>query len=81
MLSVEKMVLHLNEKLLKDDRRKDVEIEMSDGNVMAHSLILMAGSEAVDGILTNGTAATADLKRLTWKEHDKAVGQFFLRLL
>jgi len=80
MVSAEKVVC-LYEKLLKDDSTKDVEIEMSDGTLMAHSSILRAGGDAMEGLLTNGAAASSSLKRLAWKEYTKTLGQFFLRLL
>ncbi|CAE8690485.1 unnamed protein product [Polarella glacialis] len=54
---------------------------MSDGLLRAHSCILMAGSDAIRGMLRNGIAATSSQKRLSWKEHPLSVGRFFLRLL
>lgn len=67
------------ERLLDDDELKDVTIEFSDGTLRAHSSILSSASEAVKGILRNGTARES--KTLTWREHDLKVGRFFLRLL
>lgn len=71
----------LNERLFNDESTKDVEIELSDGELKAHSVVLMVASEAFRAILSNGVAATANPKRLSWREHKKTVGQFFLRLL
>lgn len=48
MVSAE-AVVQLNERLLGDDESKDLEIEMSDGLLRAHSCILMAGSDAIRG--------------------------------
>uniref|UniRef100_A0A7S4UYP6 BTB domain-containing protein n=1 Tax=Alexandrium monilatum TaxID=311494 RepID=A0A7S4UYP6_9DINO len=67
------------ERLLDDDDLKDVTIEFSDGTLRAHSCVLSSASEAVKGILRNGTARES--KTLTWREHDLKVGRFFLRLL
>jgi len=67
------------ERLLDDDELKDVNIEFSDGALRAHACVLSAASEAVKGILRNGTARES--RALTWKEHDLKVGRFFLRLL
>lgn len=67
------------ERLLDDDELKDVTIEFGDGTLRAHSCVLSAASEAVKGILRNGTARES--KALAWREHDLKVGRFFLRLL
>eukprot|EP00931_Biecheleriopsis_adriatica_P006637 TRINITY_DN108010_c0_g1_i1.p1 TRINITY_DN108010_c0_g1~~TRINITY_DN108010_c0_g1_i1.p1 ORF type:complete len:323 (+),score=34.43 TRINITY_DN108010_c0_g1_i1:66-1034(+) len=80
MVSAE-CALRLNERLFDDDATKDVEIEVSDGVLKAHSVILIAASDAFRGMLSNGVAATANPKRLSWKEQSKVAGQFFLRLL
>lgn len=67
------------ERLLADEETKDVEIEMSDGLLRAHSLILGATSDAIKGMLRHGTASME--KRLSWREHPMEVGRFFMRLL
>eukprot|EP00927_Polykrikos_kofoidii_P084642 TRINITY_DN898_c0_g1_i2.p1 TRINITY_DN898_c0_g1~~TRINITY_DN898_c0_g1_i2.p1 ORF type:complete len:409 (-),score=72.59 TRINITY_DN898_c0_g1_i2:207-1433(-) len=71
-------------RLLHDDETKDVVLDMLDGQLRAHSVVLCAGSEAIRGMLRNGVAAadggTAP-KRLSWQEHPVDVGRFFLRLL
>jgi len=67
------------ERLLCDDESKDVEIEMSDGKLLAHSSILGANSDAIRGMLRHGIAGQQ--KRLSWREHPMEVGQFMLRLL
>lgn len=71
----------LYEKLLADDESKDLEIEMSDGVVRAHSIVLCASSDAIAGMLRGGSAATSPQKRISWREHSVEVGRFFLRLL
>eukprot|EP00929_Paragymnodinium_shiwhaense_P022443 TRINITY_DN14341_c0_g1_i2.p1 TRINITY_DN14341_c0_g1~~TRINITY_DN14341_c0_g1_i2.p1 ORF type:complete len:353 (-),score=17.50 TRINITY_DN14341_c0_g1_i2:35-1018(-) len=68
------------ERVFDDDDTKDVEIEMSDGKLLAHSTILSVGSQALRGILKNAVQE-GGLKRLTWKEHGQAVGRVLLRLL
>lgn len=78
MVSVEALE-QLFERLLNDDDTKDVEIEMQDGIIRAHSCILYAASDAVRGMLSHGVAATE--KKLCWREHPLEVGRFFLRLL
>eukprot|EP00927_Polykrikos_kofoidii_P084641 TRINITY_DN898_c0_g1_i1.p1 TRINITY_DN898_c0_g1~~TRINITY_DN898_c0_g1_i1.p1 ORF type:complete len:399 (-),score=61.71 TRINITY_DN898_c0_g1_i1:97-1293(-) len=71
-------------RLLHDDETKDVVLDMLDGQLRAHSVVLCAGSEAIRGMLRNGVAAadgrTAP-KHLSWREHPMDVGRFFLRLL
>lgn len=69
----------LLERLLQDEDTKDVEIEMQDGALHAHSCMLSAGSDAMKGMLRHGIAATK--KKLCWKDHTVEVGRFFLRLL
>lgn len=68
-------------KLLTQDSTKDLEIQMSDGVLKAHSSILILGSAAVERILGQGLAAETNQKRLSWTEHTVEVGKFFLRLL
>jgi len=80
MVSADKLAC-LYEKLLVKDSTKDLEIEMSDGVLRAHSAILVAGSAAIEGMLKHGLAAMESQQRLTWKEHTMEVGNFFLRLL
>lgn len=81
MASAEDAIQNVNERLLHDSETKDVEIEMSDGTMRAHSIILMAASDAVRGMLSHGIARDAATKRLCWNEHTLDVGRFFLRLL
>jgi hypothetical protein len=69
----------LLERLFADDDTKDVTITMSDGNLKAHSCILVAASEAIRGMLRHGVAA--EKKKLSWKEHSCEVGSFVLRLI
>mmetsp|Transcript_123525 Transcript_123525/g.349207 ORF Transcript_123525/g.349207 Transcript_123525/m.349207 type:complete len:270 (+) Transcript_123525:161-970(+) len=73
------VVEDLNEQLLADDETKDVEIEMSDGVMKAHSLILGISSQAIRGMLKHGMAESR--KTLSWREHPSRTGRFFLRLM
>jgi len=67
------------ERLYADDETKDVEIEMCDGVLWAHSNVLGASSEAIQGMLRHGVAAAK--KKLSWRENPMEVGRFVLRLL
>lgn len=69
------------ERLLAEHETKDVEIEMLDGTIHAHSVVLCAASDAMRGMLRHGRAAAADPKRLSWREHPMEVGHFVLRLV
>eukprot|EP00929_Paragymnodinium_shiwhaense_P113404 TRINITY_DN81696_c0_g1_i1.p1 TRINITY_DN81696_c0_g1~~TRINITY_DN81696_c0_g1_i1.p1 ORF type:complete len:321 (-),score=27.02 TRINITY_DN81696_c0_g1_i1:40-1002(-) len=80
MVCPEIVIGHLS-KLLADEDSKDLEIEMSDGTIRAHSLMLIAGSDAVRGLLKQASHAGASCKKLSWKEWPVDVGRFFLRLL
>ena len=81
LIEAYKSVLPVYLKLLEDDQSKDVEIEMLDGTLLAHSVMLRAGSDALQGILENTQAGPGGRKRLSWKEHSLEVGKFFLQLL
>eukprot|EP00930_Biecheleria_cincta_P088386 TRINITY_DN77613_c0_g1_i1.p1 TRINITY_DN77613_c0_g1~~TRINITY_DN77613_c0_g1_i1.p1 ORF type:complete len:307 (+),score=47.15 TRINITY_DN77613_c0_g1_i1:62-982(+) len=67
------------ERLFLASGTKDVEIVMSDGSLWAHSIILSANSEAIDGMLKHGSASKE--KKLHWDEHPMSVGRFVLRLM
>jgi len=73
--------MRIYERLLANEATKDVAIDMSDGALRAHSVILYASSEALQGQLSHGVAGGAAEKRLSWKEHSKDVGSFLLSLL
>lgn len=73
--------LRLNERLFCDGETKDVKIETRDGILWAHSVILTTASDVIAGLLRNGVAAVASQKQLSWKDHPKALGHFFLRLV
>jgi len=66
-------------RLLHHEATKDVDIEMSDGTLRAHSCLLCVASEAIQGMLSHGAAATC--KKLSWREHPIAVGRLLLGLL
>lgn len=68
------------ERVLRDDETKDVEIEMSDGSIYAHSVILSASSDAIKGLLRHGGAGGSE-KKLSWHDHPVEVGNFLLQLL
>jgi len=80
MVSLEALE-ELYERLLKDEDTKDVEIEMQDGNLFAHSCMLCASSDAMRGMLRHGNVAHSAQKQLCWREHTIEVGRFLLRLL
>jgi hypothetical protein len=65
------------ERVLRDDDTKDIEIEMSNGSIQAHSVVLCASSEPIKGILRHNAAP----KKLAWHDHPVEVGNFLLRLL
>jgi len=70
------------ERLLADEQTKDVDIEMANGSIRAHSVILSAASDAIRGILSHGENKSNDvLRKLSWREHTVEVGRFFLQLL
>eukprot|EP00930_Biecheleria_cincta_P083652 TRINITY_DN73184_c0_g1_i1.p1 TRINITY_DN73184_c0_g1~~TRINITY_DN73184_c0_g1_i1.p1 ORF type:complete len:331 (-),score=54.89 TRINITY_DN73184_c0_g1_i1:100-1092(-) len=69
----------LCERLLDDDETKDVDIEMSDGVLKVHSVVLRASSDAIGAMLKHGIGATR--RTLSWKEHPTKVGRFFVGLL
>lgn len=71
----------LGEELLADDDTKDVEIEMLDGVILAHSAVLSVRSDALRGLLKHGVAEASVRKRLSWKEHSMEAGRFLIRLL
>lgn len=68
------------ERVLGDDETKDVEIEMSNGTIQAHSVVLCASSDAIKGILRH-SGGDGRPKKLSWREHPVEVGNFLLRLL
>lgn len=68
------------ERVLRDDESKDVEIEMSNGSLHAHSVILSASSDAIKGILRHAGAGGSG-KMLSWREYPIEVGSVLLRLL
>eukprot|EP00930_Biecheleria_cincta_P074605 TRINITY_DN61819_c0_g1_i1.p1 TRINITY_DN61819_c0_g1~~TRINITY_DN61819_c0_g1_i1.p1 ORF type:complete len:318 (+),score=48.28 TRINITY_DN61819_c0_g1_i1:71-1024(+) len=74
--SVSEMLCH---QLLEDEETKDVFIEMSDGVLKVHSLVLRASSDAIGPMLKHGKGATH--KTLSWREHSTRVGRFFIGLL
>jgi len=78
MVSVEALE-NLLESMLQDEDTKDVEIEMQDGRLFAHSCMLSAASEAMRATLKGADATTN--KHLRWHEHTIEVGRFFIRLL
>lgn len=80
MVAVEALE-ELLERLLQDEDTKDVDIEMQDATLRAHSCMLCAASEAMRGMLRHGTEGSKSHKCLTWREHPAEVGRFFLRLL
>lgn len=81
MVSVEAME-DFYERLLADEQTKDVDIEMANGSIRAHSVLLSAASDAIRGILSHGDQPPKDaLRRLSWREHTVEVGRFFLQLL
>eukprot|EP00746_Dinoflagellata_sp_MGD_P127107 gnl/MRDRNA2_/MRDRNA2_61777_c0_seq1.p1 gnl/MRDRNA2_/MRDRNA2_61777_c0~~gnl/MRDRNA2_/MRDRNA2_61777_c0_seq1.p1 ORF type:complete len:258 (+),score=45.76 gnl/MRDRNA2_/MRDRNA2_61777_c0_seq1:123-896(+) len=67
------------ERLFVSEESKDVTIKMSNGTLLAHSVILGAASDALKGMLSNGIAKTE--KTLSWEEHPVEVGSFVLRLV
>lgn len=67
------------DRLYQDQSTKDVSIEMSDGLVSAHSVVLCAASDAIRGLLQHGLAS--ENRTLHWKDQPVEVGHFFLRLL
>lgn len=67
------------ERLFVANDTKDVEIAMADGSLWAHSVILSANSEAIDGMLKHGVASTE--KKLHWKDYPISTGKFVLRLM
>lgn len=71
----------LYERIFADHESRDVEIEMSDGKLTAHSLVLCASSDALKGILKRGNQAASVQKHLSWPEYPVVVGRVFLRLL
>jgi len=73
--------MSLYERILADDETKDVDIEMSDGMLRAHSLVLCASSDAIKGMLRSGFMAGESQKKLSWREQDLETGRFFLRIL
>ncbi|CAE8592864.1 unnamed protein product [Polarella glacialis] len=67
------------ERLYAAEESKDVEIQMLDGSIRAHSIVLSANSDAITGMLTHGAASTE--KTLRWNDHPVVVGRFVLRLM
>lgn len=65
------------ERVLRDDETKDIEIEMSDGIIYAHSVVVCSSSDAIKGIVRHNGAS----KKLSWREYPMEVGNFLLRLL
>lgn len=68
------------ERVLADDETKDVEIEMANGAVLAHSVILSASSDAIKGLLRHSAQGSAG-RKLAWSEYPIEVGTLLLRLL
>lgn len=64
---------------MQDEDTKDVEIEMQDGKLYAHSCMLSVASESMRALLRSGDATVN--KQLHWKDHTVEVGRFFMRLL
>lgn len=68
------------DRLLRDTETKDVEIEMSNGCIHAHSAVLCASSDAIKGILRHANGGSAP-RKLSWREYPVQVGNFLLRLI
>jgi hypothetical protein len=67
------------ERVLRSDDTKDIEIEMSNGSVYAHSVVLCASSDAIKGILRHN--GDGESSKISWRDYPVEVGNFLLRLL